>query len=145
MNNAKSKKWPKLQTRAFLCVIILTRSDLEAGDTIGEDVLSVMPFNNTVDKLIMSGQQLRRVLETFAAQLCPDASCYPKTFVQVNEKHMFSYHIKCSVFLSDYPAKVGSTQILLPNLLFNWNLSIWFEEMIGRSYNFFWSMCYWNA
>jgi hypothetical protein len=34
-------------------------------------VLSVLPFNNTVDKLIMTGEQIRNVLENVADGLCP--------------------------------------------------------------------------
>jgi 2',3'-cyclic-nucleotide 2'-phosphodiesterase (5'-nucleotidase family) len=39
------------------------RSDIEAGEITGEDVLAVLPFNNTVDRIVMNGTGIRNVLE----------------------------------------------------------------------------------
>ena len=41
----------------------MIRSDIEAGEITGEDVLAVLPFNNTVDRLVMNGKGIRTVLE----------------------------------------------------------------------------------
>ncbi len=38
------------------------RSDLIAGDLTLEDVYSVLPFNNTLDKAIMTGYGVKQVL-----------------------------------------------------------------------------------
>ena len=62
---------------------IIFRSDLEAGNITGEDVLSVLPFANVIDRLVMNGAGIKRVLEGFAAGLCPNQTCYPGTFLQV--------------------------------------------------------------
>ena len=37
------------------------RSDIEAGDITAEDVLSVLPFNNTVDLVEISGEDIIKV------------------------------------------------------------------------------------
>ena len=37
------------------------RSDIEAGDITAEDVLSVLPFNNTVDLVELSGEDIIKV------------------------------------------------------------------------------------
>ena len=63
---------------------ILCRSGIDAGNITGEDVFSVLPFNNVVDRVVMNGAGMKTVLEGFAAGLCPDQSCYPGTFLQVS-------------------------------------------------------------
>ena len=77
------------------------RSDIEAGDITAEDVLSVLPFNNTVDLVELSGKDiikvdtncrcivfificcLLQVLEWNVAGLCPNMSCEPAEFYQM--------------------------------------------------------------
>ena len=39
------------------------RSNLEIGDITGEDVFSVLPFNNTVDLIQLTGRDILQVLE----------------------------------------------------------------------------------
>ena len=72
-----------LESVKFLTWVPFFRSDIEIGNITGEDVLSVLPFNNTIDRLVMNGKGIRAVLENFAAGLCPDESCFPGTFLQV--------------------------------------------------------------
>lgn len=59
------------------------RSDLEAGSITGEDVLSVLPFNNTVDLITVTGHQVLSTLEWNVGGLCPDQSCDTPEFYQV--------------------------------------------------------------
>ena len=40
----------------------------------GEDILSVMPYNNTIDKIVLNGSGLRNVLEGFGLKMCPGKS-----------------------------------------------------------------------
>ena len=61
------------------------RSDIPAGNITGEDILNVLPFNNTIDRVVVNGSGLRTVLENFAANLCPNQSCHPGTFLQVRK------------------------------------------------------------
>ena len=46
-------------------------------------MLSVLPFNNTVDRIEITGASLLQVLEWNLAGLCPDQSCDPPEFFQV--------------------------------------------------------------
>ena len=46
-------------------------------------MLSVLPFNNTVDRIEVTGAALLQVLEWNLAGLCPDQSCDPAEFFQV--------------------------------------------------------------
>jgi 2',3'-cyclic-nucleotide 2'-phosphodiesterase (5'-nucleotidase family) len=73
----------KMQSQLLLGFNVKFRSDIEIGNITGEDVLSVLPFNNTIDRLVMNGKGIRAVLNNFADGLCPDQSCYPGTFLQV--------------------------------------------------------------
>ena len=55
-----------------------------AGDVTGEDVMSVLPFNNTVDLVQLSGHQILSLLEYNVAGLCPNMSCETVEFYQVS-------------------------------------------------------------
>ena len=44
----------------------------------------MLPFANTIDRVTILGADLVTVLEQFAAGLCPDASCYASTFLQMS-------------------------------------------------------------
>ena len=57
---------------------------MEPGDVTGEDVMSVLPFNNTVDLVQLSGHQILSVLEYNVAGLCPNMSCETVEFYQVS-------------------------------------------------------------
>ena len=46
-------------------------------------MLSVLPFNNTVDRIEVTGAAILEVLEWNLAGLCPDQSCDPAEFFQV--------------------------------------------------------------
>ena len=46
-------------------------------------MLSVLPFNNTVDRVLVTGAAVLQVLEWNLAGLCPDQSCDPPEFFQV--------------------------------------------------------------
>ena len=60
------------------------RSGLERGEITGEDVLSVLPFNNTVDKIRIRGSDLLYVLEWNVAGLCPEQTCETVEFYQMS-------------------------------------------------------------
>ena len=59
-----------------------SRSDIPKGNITGEDILNVLPFNNSIDRVIMKGSGIRAVLENFAGNLCPNQTCHPGTFLQ---------------------------------------------------------------
>ena len=46
-------------------------------------MLSVLPFNNTVDKVKLRGSDLISVLEWNVAGLCPEQTCEPAEFYQM--------------------------------------------------------------
>ena len=54
------------------------------GDITGEDLYNVLPFNNTVDKVLMTGQSVKDLLESYVVELCPDGSCRSSTFLQMS-------------------------------------------------------------
>jgi len=53
------------------------------GYVTGEDVYNVLPFNNTVDRIQLTGAQLKDVLEDAVLDFCPDQTCEPEHFYQV--------------------------------------------------------------
>ena len=59
------------------------RSDISPGDITAEDVLSVLPFNNTIDLVQLTGADILEVLEWNIAGLCPDMICEAAEFYQV--------------------------------------------------------------
>ena len=59
------------------------RSDISAGDISAEDVLSVLPFNNTIDLVQLTGADILGVLEWNIAGLCPNMSCESAEFYQM--------------------------------------------------------------
>ena len=60
------------------------RSDLIQGDITREDVFAVFPFNNTVDKVTMTGKDIKYMLEHSVSDLCPNATCYASSFLQLS-------------------------------------------------------------
>ena len=48
------------------------RNNIKAGEINGEDIFYVLPFGNTVDKLVLKGAQLRTALERAASNLDPN-------------------------------------------------------------------------
>merc|ERR1719347_1749244 len=48
------------------------RSNISVGDIWYDDILYVMPFDNTVDLVTMSGSGIRSTLETAAKNISPD-------------------------------------------------------------------------
>jgi 2',3'-cyclic-nucleotide 2'-phosphodiesterase (5'-nucleotidase family) len=60
------------------------RSELPVGEITGEDIFSVLPFNNTIDKVYINGTGLKWLLEQYAGQLCSNASCDAQTFLQMS-------------------------------------------------------------
>ena len=50
------------------------RTDLEEGEITGEDIFNILPFNNTVDRVRLRGDKIRRILEENIADLCWDRS-----------------------------------------------------------------------
>ena len=59
------------------------RTDIEKGEITGEDVFGVIPFNNTVDRVVLAGRDIKAVLEWNVAGLCPNQTCEPAEFYQV--------------------------------------------------------------
>ncbi len=60
------------------------RSSIYVGNITGEDIYNVLPFDNTVDKAIISGLGIKALLEDYASQLCPSGDCYAQTFLQTS-------------------------------------------------------------
>lgn len=60
------------------------RTNLIAGEITKEDILNVMPFNNTVDKIKIKGEDLKTVLEENVYGLCPNQSCYSASLLQLS-------------------------------------------------------------
>ena len=69
------------------------RTDIEKGEITGEDVFGVIPFNNTVDRVVLAGRDIKAVLEWNVAGLCPNQTCEPAEFYQVAGLRV-DYHIK---------------------------------------------------
>lgn len=92
--------------------------DLDAGDITGEDILNVLPFNNTVDlvisklkfskwlpqmikiffKIVINGTGLMKILENSISRICPNFTCHPGLFLQVklNLFHCYLWEIRDS-------------------------------------------------
>jgi len=60
------------------------RADIDVGDITGEDVIQVLPFGNTIDRVTMFGRNIKAVFQEFSKHLCADKSCKPATFLQVS-------------------------------------------------------------
>merc|ERR1712212_1376287 len=61
------------------------RATVVPGEITGEDLIAVLPFGNTIDRVTMYGRSIRGILEEYAGQLdasCP--SCEPPTFLQLS-------------------------------------------------------------
>jgi len=58
------------------------RATVVPGEITGEDLIAVLPFGNTIDRVTMYGRSIRGILEEYAGQLCANASCGPPTFLQ---------------------------------------------------------------
>merc|ERR1719220_264737 len=69
------------------------RTPLDAGEITGEDVFGVLPFNNTVDQVLLTGKAIRSVLEYNVATMCPNQTCEPIEFLQVAGLKV-DFHIK---------------------------------------------------
>ena len=54
------------------------------GDITREDIFSVFPFNNTVDKVTMKGKDVKFMLEASVSDLCSDGTCYGSSFLQLS-------------------------------------------------------------
>ena len=52
-------------------------------------MLSVLPFNNTVDKIKIRGSDLLYVLEWNVAGLCPEQTCEPVEFYQMSGLRLY--------------------------------------------------------
>jgi 2',3'-cyclic-nucleotide 2'-phosphodiesterase (5'-nucleotidase family) len=69
------------------------RSVIIEGDITGEDIFNVLPFNNTIDRVQMTGKAIRSRLENVIKDLCPDKSCY-SSFWQVSGGVRLIYRIE---------------------------------------------------
>ena len=63
------------------------------GEITGEDIYNVLPFENTVDRLTMTGADVKYVLEGYVDGLCPNSTCYPGTYVQMSGLHVVYRYI----------------------------------------------------
>jgi len=85
------------------------RSTLDIGEITGEDVFSVFPFNNTVDRVDLSGQDIREMLEKAIDGVYPNGTGYPGGLVQMSG-------IQVEYLISNYPGpKVQKIRTLCPN------------------------------
>ena len=60
------------------------RAVVVPGEITGEDLIAVVPFGNTIDRVTMYGSSIRGLLEEYAGQLCANSSCSPPTFLQMS-------------------------------------------------------------
>jgi len=60
------------------------RSTVVPGEITGEDLIAVLPFGNTIDRVTMYGRSIRGLLEEYAGLLCANGSCEPPTFLQLS-------------------------------------------------------------
>jgi len=60
------------------------RGTIDPGEITGEDVIQVLPFGSTFDRVTMKGSGIRGILEEYAAHLCANMSCHPPTFLQMS-------------------------------------------------------------
>ena len=60
------------------------RSVLVEGNITGEDIFNILPFNNTVDRVLMKGKDIKYKLEGVISGLCPNKTCY-SSFWQVSK------------------------------------------------------------
>ena len=49
-----------------------------------EDVFSILPFNNTIDRITMTGGEILETLEEAISDLCANMTCNPEEFLQVS-------------------------------------------------------------
>ena len=69
------------------------RSVLVEGEITGEDIFNILPFNNTIDRVKMTGKDIRAKLEDVIADLCPNQTCY-SSFWQVSQGVRILYYIQ---------------------------------------------------
>ena len=60
------------------------RGTIEIGSITGEDIIGVLPFGNTIDRVTMYGRSIKGLFEEYAKGLCVDQSCVPPTFLQMS-------------------------------------------------------------
>ena len=51
------------------------RGAISTGDITVEDVLGILAFNNSVDRIRVAGSDVKRSLEATVDEFCPDQSC----------------------------------------------------------------------
>jgi len=60
------------------------RGTIEIGTITGEDIIGVLPFGNTIDRVTMYGSSIKGILEEYASGLCANKTCDPPTFLQMS-------------------------------------------------------------
>merc|ERR1712141_123368 len=70
------------------------RSNIPKGELTYEDVFSILPFNNTIDRVTMTGEEIRIMLEEGVSDLCPNQTCYAEGFLHLSG-------IKMTVLVTD--------------------------------------------
>ena len=63
---------------------MIFRTDVNIGELTYEDIFAILPFNNTIDHVIMKGEEIREILEEVVGDLCPNKTCYAQGFLQVS-------------------------------------------------------------
>ncbi len=66
------------------------RGDLEIGNITYADMLTILPFQNSVDFLQLKGEDLKQLLEESAGKLSPDGKESSGGFLQVSGRHLIS-------------------------------------------------------
>ena len=54
------------------------------GEITYEDVFAILPFNNTIDRVTMPGDEIHQILEGAVSDLCPNMSCSAESFLQIS-------------------------------------------------------------
>ena len=60
------------------------RGTIDPGNITGEDIIQVLPFGNTIDRVTMYGRSIKGIFEAYAKGLCPEQICEPPTFLQMS-------------------------------------------------------------
>merc|ERR1712215_610109 len=60
------------------------RGTIDPGVITGEDIIQVLPFGNTIDRVTMTGKNIKGLFEEYAKGLCPNETCHPPTFLQMS-------------------------------------------------------------
>jgi len=87
------------------------RSTVVPGEITGEDLIAVLPFGNTIDRVTI----IRGLLEEYTGLLCANGSCEPPTFLQLS-----GLRVEYDIWADATLPRVTSLLAKCPSDLFLW-------------------------